>query len=111
MSDINFYSSDDNAVEGTILVDGVYFPIASGSTVIAFIQDIGHTKKIINDITILETDDGNDWPLGEIKGIFSDSDSAALSAYDFKEVEVVVRITTGVITQSFVETVMANKLL
>lgn len=111
MSNVIFYNTDDNSIEGTLVFDDVAEAIASGSTVIAFVQDIKASKKILDDITILETDDGNDWPNGVIKGIFSDSASAILAKYHEQRLLVCVRITTGTITQSFTETITAGKLL
>lgn len=111
MSNTIFYSTDDNVVEGTVKVNGVPVVIASGSTVIAFVQDTGTTVKILNDITILEGDTGNDWPNGVIRGLFSDVNSAILAQYNDQKLILCVRITTGTVTQSYVETITAGKLL
>ena len=111
MSNIIFYSTDDNTVGGVVKVDDVPYPVPSGATVIAFIQTMNSTVKILDDITILESDSGNDWPNGVIEGIFTDAESLKLANYNEQRVRIVIRITVGDITQSFVETVTAGKLL
>ena len=110
MSNIIFYSTDDNTVGGVVKVDDVPYPIPSGSTVTAFIQTINGSERILDDINILESDAGNDWTNGAISGIFNDTESAKLAAYNDKLLKIIVRITVGDITQSFVETVTAEKL-
>jgi hypothetical protein len=111
MTSIVYNSSDDNPVEGVISIDGEVQEIPSDSTIIAYVADLGMTEKIINDITILEADEGNDWPNGKIKGIFSKAASAALATYDTENVVVCVQATINNHTESWIKTVEARKLL
>ena len=110
MSNINYNSTDDNVVEGVVYRNSIVSPIDTGSTVTAFVTDLNGTTKIIEDITILSTEDGNVWGSGRIKGTFDKSDCAALAAYDNKRVLVCVRIIDTGLTETFTETVTAVKL-
>ena len=111
MSNIVFNSSDDNVVEGTVTINSSSNTITTGSTVIAFVMDVDKTIKIIDDITINESDDGNDWANGIIKGYFTKVESAALAAYDNLPVLVCVQITISGFTETFTEIVIASKML
>lgn len=111
MSRIVYNSTDDNPVEGDIKINGSLQSIPTDSTIIAFVSDIDDTVKVIDDITINSTDDGNDWPNGRIKGYFPKSGSAALAAYDEQKVKINVRATIGGYTETFTKIIEAQKLL
>ena len=107
---LTYNSTDDNPVEGVISINSEAFPIPPDSIVIAFVQELNTTTKIIDDIEILENDTGNDWENGKINGIFSKAASAALSAYHNTMVTVCVRATINGHTETWTKPVMAQHL-
>jgi hypothetical protein len=111
MTRIIYNSSDDNPVKGVIYINDEIQPIPSDSTILAYVSDLDRVTKIINDITISEADDGNDWANGVIKGVFSKAASAALAAYDGQIVLVVVQATIDGHTESWTKPIEARKLL
>lgn len=110
MTRLVYNSTDDNPVEGTISINRIVQPIPSGSTIIAFVQEVNAAIKIIDDISILESDDGNDWTIGKISGVFSKTVSATLSAYHNQLVLVCVRATINSHTETWTKPVLAREL-
>ena len=85
-------------------------PTDGSATLIAFVADPKRRKVIIPAVSILKTDEGNDWPNGGIYFTFDQAKTGVLANYDGDEIVVAVRLTINLKHKTFKQYVKAVKM-